>query len=97
MGLSREEVIHVAALCKIAVTDQEVELLQNQLSNTLEQFESLKELNTEHVQPTSSVVPLVSVMREDKARDPLPKEAILQNAPHKEGDFIRVHVVLEES
>ena len=97
MRLSREEVIHVASLVKIAVTEQEIEKLQTQLSDTLEQFESLKELNTEHVQPTSQVVPLTSVMREDTPRDPLPKEAVLQNAPRKEGDFIRVRVVLEES
>ncbi|MSP78095.1 MAG: Asp-tRNA(Asn)/Glu-tRNA(Gln) amidotransferase subunit GatC [Dehalococcoidia bacterium] len=97
MALSREDVKHVASLVRIAVTDAEVEVLQHQLSNTLEQFESLKELNTDAVQPTSHAVPLSSVMREDKSRDPMPKQDVLKNAPMIEGDFIRVRVVLEES
>ena len=97
MALSREEVKHVASLVRIAVTEEEVTKLQHDLSNILQQFESLKDLKTDQVQPTSHAVPLASVMREDTSRPSMPKDDVLKNAPQKEGEFIRVRVVLEES
>ncbi|MBI2935633.1 MAG: Asp-tRNA(Asn)/Glu-tRNA(Gln) amidotransferase subunit GatC [Chloroflexi bacterium] len=97
MALSREEVLHIAILCRIALSEEEIELLRDQLSNILEQFEALKELDTGDVPPTSHSVALASVMREDQAKDPFPKEETLANAPLREGDFFRVHLVLEES
>lgn len=96
MPLSREDVVHVATLCRIALTDQEVEVMRGQLSDILAQFESLKELDTTSVQPTSHAVPLSSVMRDDEPRPASPKEEVLRNAPTREGDFFRTRVVLEE-
>ncbi|MFN3974283.1 MAG: Asp-tRNA(Asn)/Glu-tRNA(Gln) amidotransferase subunit GatC [Dehalococcoidia bacterium] len=97
MPLSREEVLHVATLCRIGLTQEEVERLRAQLSNILEQFEVLKQIDTTEVPPTSHSVALASVMRPDKPRPPFPKEEILRNAPRREGDFFRVPLVLEES
>jgi len=96
MPLSREDVIHVATLCRIALTDQEVEVLRGQLSDILGQFESLAKLDTAGVLPTSHAVPLASVMREDESHPASPRDEVLRNAPAREGDFFRTRVVLEE-
>lgn len=97
MRLSREQVLHMAALCRIALTEEEVERFREQLSHILDQFEVLKELDTEGVPPTRHVVPLHNVMEEDEPRDPYPTEAVLANAPQREEDFFRVPAVLEEA
>ncbi|MBI4233892.1 MAG: Asp-tRNA(Asn)/Glu-tRNA(Gln) amidotransferase subunit GatC [Chloroflexi bacterium] len=97
MPLSREEVLHVATLCRLALTEEEVERMRLQLSNILEQFEVLKELDTANVPPTAHSVALSNVLREDEPRPSLPKEEILANAPRREGDDFRVPIVLEES
>ena len=97
MPLSREDVQHVALLCRIALSEEELQRLQDQLSNILEQFEVLKELDTEGVPPSGHSVALFTVMRQDAPRDSFPKEEVLANAPQREEDFFRVLPVLEES
>ncbi len=97
MALSRDEVLHVALLCRVALSDAEVEQLQGQLSDILGQFEVLAELDTTDVPPTGHSVPLTTVTRGDDARPATPKEDVLANAPHREGDYFRVLPVLEES
>ena len=97
MPLTREEVLHIAALCRIALTEEEVVRLQGQLSNILEQFDVLKELDTANVPPTGHSVALSNVLREDVPQDSFPQEQVLANAPRQEGDFFRVLRVLEES
>lgn len=97
MPLTREQVLHVATLCRIGLTEEEVERFQIQLSHILEQFEVLKQVDTTEVPPTSHSVALTSVMRPDEPRPSFPKEDILRNAPRREGDFFRVPLVLEES
>ena len=96
MPLSREEVTHIATLCRLGLSDEEVERLREQLSNILEQFEVLKEVDTEGVEPTGHSVALQSVMREDEPRPSYDKEDILANAPVREDDYFRVKAVLEE-
>ena len=96
MPLSREEVTQIATLCRLGLSDEEVERLREQLSNILEQFEVLKEVDTEGVEPTGHSVALQSVMREDEPRPSYDKEDILANAPVREDDYFRVKAVLEE-
>ena len=96
MPLSREEVLHIATLCRIALTDEEVEVFRRQLSHILEQFEVLKGVDTEGVPPTSHAVPLESVMRDDEPGPSFPREEVLRNAPRREEDFFKVNLVLEE-
>lgn len=96
MPLTREEVIHIATLCRLGLSEEEIALFQQQLSNILEQFEVLKEVDTENVEPTGHSVALHSVMREDEPRPCYDKEDILANAPLREGDFFRVKAVLED-
>ena len=96
MPLTREEVLHIATLCRIGLSEEEVEHFRRQLSHILEQFEVLKQVDTEGVEPTSHAVPLDSVMREDEPSPSFPREEVLANAPRREDDFFRVNLVLEE-
>lgn len=73
MRLTREQVLHVATLCRIGLTEEEMERFQAQLSHILEQFEVLKEIDTTEVPPTSHSVALHSVMRPDEPPPPLPQ------------------------
>jgi aspartyl-tRNA(Asn)/glutamyl-tRNA(Gln) amidotransferase subunit C len=95
MKLNREEVLHIARLARVALTDAEITRLSEQLSNLLEHFEVLQQVDTTDVPPTSQSVALQSVMREDVVAPSLPAEDVLANAPRREGDSFRVRAVLE--
>ena len=96
MPLSREEVEHIATLCRMGLSEEEVERFRQQLSNILEQFEVLQEVDTTDIEPTGHSVALESVMREDEARASCDKDETLANAPVREDDSFRVKAVLEE-
>jgi aspartyl-tRNA(Asn)/glutamyl-tRNA(Gln) amidotransferase subunit C len=95
MKISREEVLHIARLARIALTEEEITRMSEQLSNLLEHFEVLQKVDTEGVPPTAQSVTLQSVMREDEIKPSLPPEDVLANAPRREGDSFRVRAVLE--
>ena len=96
MPLERSQVKHIASLARIGLTEDEVQLFGEQLSQILEQFEVLNELDTTGVTPTGHAGGLQSVMREDLAQDSLDSEDVLKNAPRREGEFFRGNAVLEE-
>jgi aspartyl-tRNA(Asn)/glutamyl-tRNA(Gln) amidotransferase subunit C len=95
MKLSREEVLHIARLARVALTEAEITRLSEQLSSILANFEVLQQVDTTDVPPTAQSVALQSVMREDEVVPSLPQEDILANAPRREGDCFRVRAVLE--
>lgn len=95
MKLSREEVLHIARLARVDLTEEEITRFSEQLSNLLENFEVLQQVDTTDVPPTAQSVALQSVMREDRAVPSLPPDDILANAPRREGDCFRVRAVLE--
>jgi len=95
MKLSREEVIHIAALARMGISDAEIEKAREQLSNILENFEALKEIDTTGVPPTAQSIHLQNVLREDSPRPSLPMEDVLANAPDREGDLFKLRPVLE--
>jgi aspartyl-tRNA(Asn)/glutamyl-tRNA(Gln) amidotransferase subunit C len=90
MEISREEVLHVARLARLALTDEEVERFQGQLSAILEAVGKVSELDLSEVQPTSHPLELANVWAEDEPRPCLPVEDALANAPDREGAFFRV-------
>ena len=96
MPLDRSDVEHIAALARIGLTEEEIATFQEQLSNILDQFELLKQLDTSSVEPTGHAVEVSSVMREDIAEDSLTPEETLLNAPRRRDDFFQVKAVLEE-
>ena len=96
MGLTRDEVLHIAKLARLGLSDEDVPRFQEQLSEILDHFESLKALDTEGVPPTAHPLPLESVMRDDAIAPSLPVADVLANAPLTEGDAFRVRAVLDE-
>ncbi|MCH8948902.1 MAG: Asp-tRNA(Asn)/Glu-tRNA(Gln) amidotransferase subunit GatC [Chloroflexi bacterium] len=95
MSLTREEVLHIAQLAHLGLSEDDVPKFQEQLSEILDHFEALRALDTEGVPPTSHPLPLESVMREDEAAPSLPVEDVLANAPNAENGLFRVRAVLE--
>lgn len=95
MKLSREEVLHIARLARVALTEEEITRFSEQLSALLEHFEMLQQVDTEGVTPTSQAAELQDVMRDDEVMPSFSQEEILANAPRREADCFRVRAVLE--
>lgn len=95
MKLSREEVLHIARLARVGLTEEEIDRFSEQLSNILENFEILQQVDTEGVPPTAQAVELQNVMREDEVRPSCPPDDILANAPRREADYFKIRAVLE--
>ena len=73
--ISRDDVLHVAHLARLHLTDDEVDRMQAQLSNILDAIETLRDVDTSHVGPTASVLGLENVMRDDAPRPGLTRAA----------------------
>ena len=95
MKLSREEVLHIALLARLGLTEAEVNRLSEQLSNILENFEVLQQVNTSGIPPTAQSIALQNVTKSDEVVASLPQSQILANAPRKKENFFRVKAVLE--
>ena len=96
MPLDRSQVVHIAALARIGISDDEIDAYCGQLSDIIDQFEVLNELDTAGVEPTGHAGELRAVMRDDAPADSLSPDAALSNAPRREGEFFRVKAVLDE-
>lgn len=86
-SLSRNEVLKVADLARLALVDDEADRLTHHLNDLLAQFARLQELNTAGVPPTSHAVPVRARLRKDVARPSLPREAVLANGPQVDSDL----------
>jgi len=95
MRLSREEVLHIALLARLGLTETEMDRLREQLSNILENFEALQQVDTSDIPPTAQSIALQNVVSNDEVADSLPQSQVLANAPKKEENFFRVRAVLE--
>lgn len=95
MKIDREQVQHVAKLARLALTPEETERFAEQLSEILSYVEKLNEIDTSGVEPTSHVLSLSNVLREDRARPSLSTDQALANAPEREGAFFRVPKIIE--
>ncbi len=92
--LSAEDVRAIADLARLELSEADVVLYQQQLSDILDYFRKLQELDTSQVDPTSSVLPLTNVMRADEAGPALPLADVVANAPDSDGEQFRVRAVL---
>ncbi len=90
MAISREDVLQVARLARLALTEDEVERLGAQLGAILEAVGKVSELDLEGVEPTSHPLELVNVWGQDEPRASLEPEEALSNAPERSGNFFRV-------
>ena len=94
--LSRSDVEHVAHLARLGLTDAELARLEVQLNHILDQYAILAELPTDDIPPTAQTIELENILRDDVVRPSLPVEAVLANAPARDGDFIVVPAILDE-
>ena len=92
--LTRADVEHVAHLARLGLTVEELARLEGQLNHILDQYAKLAELDTDAIPPTAQVIELENILREDVARPSLPAEAVLANAPERDGDFFVVPAIL---
>ena len=93
--LSREEVIHIARLARVGITDEEIERFRDQLSHILENFELLKRVDTSNVPPTTQPNPLSTIVKEDAVKPSMDHEEVLANAPARHDEFFKIRPVLE--
>jgi len=95
MGLSREEVLNIARLARLGLTEGEVDKLREQLSDILDNFEALQQVGTGNVEPTAHSIAVQNVLKDDEVSPSLSPGQVLANAPRKEGGFFKVNAVLE--
>lgn len=95
LGVTLQDVEHIAKLARLELTDEEKETFTEQMNALLRYAEKLNELQTDDVEPTTHVLPVVNVMREDQIRPSWPLEEVLKNAPEQEEGQFLVPPVLE--
>jgi len=94
MAITLAEVQHIARLAKLSFTADELERMAKELDAIVGYIEQLNELNLDDVQPTSHVLDLNNVFREDQARPALPVEEVLRNAPSRQDGYFTVPKVI---
>lgn len=96
MAIDKEIVRHVAHLARIELQTKELEKLSHQLQNIIDFIDQLKSADIKDINPTSHILALSNVFRQDNPKDSLPSEKALMNAPAREGDFFVVPRVIED-
>lgn len=95
MPISREELEHLCRLAHIGLRDEEVDELTEQISRVVDHVAAVQAVPTEGVPPTAFAVPLDTVLRDDDVRPSYPADAVLANAPRREGDFFDVQALFD--
>ena len=90
MAITRDQVLHVAKLAHLDLTDEEVDRFREQLSAILDAVSKVSELDLADVPPTSHPLELVNVWRDDEPGSSLALDEVFENAPERDGDFFRV-------
>ena len=88
--IDREQVLHVARLARLKLSEEEVERMSGELSTILDHIEKIGELDLDDVEPTSHVVQVENVLRPDEPRPSWPRERMLGEAPDASDDGFRV-------
>jgi aspartyl-tRNA(Asn)/glutamyl-tRNA(Gln) amidotransferase subunit C len=79
--IDREQVLHVARLARLELSEEEVERMADELSTILDHIEKISELDLEGVPPTTHVVEVANALRADEPRPSLPRDVVLAAAP----------------
>lgn len=93
--ISKDQVRHVAHLARLAVSEEEVDMMTKQLGDIIHYAELLNELDTTGVEPTTHVLDLKNVMRKDEPRKWITREDALKNAPDQKDGQFKVPSILE--
>ena len=88
--IDRDQVLHVARLARLELSEEEIARMPPELSKILEHVETMNEIDLEGVEPTSHVVDLVNVLRDDVPRPSMPRERALEQAPDSADGGFRV-------
>ena len=96
LSLTPEQVRHIARLARLGIEDAQVERFAGQLSEILDYFERLRQVDTKDVPPTAHTLPMHNVFRGDEPVPSLEPDQTLANAPQRQGDLFRVRAVLDE-
>lgn len=94
--ISREEVLHIAKLARLELSEQELEKMQKDLSGILDYFDLLKKVDTSKIKLEKEILPIKKTVREDKV---IPQKSevndnLINSAPDKKDDYIKVKAVL---
>ncbi len=95
MRITSEDVKHIASLSRLSLSDKEIDIFSGQLNSIIEYVEQLNSLDTGNIEPTSHVIPLNNIMRDDIPAASLPVEDALKNAPDSTEKFYRVPKIIE--
>jgi aspartyl-tRNA(Asn)/glutamyl-tRNA(Gln) amidotransferase subunit C len=87
--ITKEEVLHVARLARLELSDAEVAKFQEQLSDILEAVSKVSELDLSEVPPTAHPLEIANAWAEDEPRPCLPLDDVFANAPDRDGDYFR--------
>ncbi|QOR66896.1 Asp-tRNA(Asn)/Glu-tRNA(Gln) amidotransferase subunit GatC [Cytobacillus suaedae] len=93
--ISIDQVKHVANLARLAITEEEANNFKTQLEAIITYAEQLNEVNTDNIEPTTHVLKMKNVLREDVPKKGLPLEEVLKNAPDLKDGHIRVPSIIE--
>jgi aspartyl-tRNA(Asn)/glutamyl-tRNA(Gln) amidotransferase subunit C len=88
--IERDQVLHVAKLARLGLSEQEVETMAGELSGILEHVDRIAELDLDDVEPTSHVVQLENVLRPDEPHESLDRDVALAQAPDPDRGAFRV-------
>ena len=92
--ISASDVRKVANLARLELPEDQIEIYTAQLEEILSYVDLLQEIDTQNIPPTTRAVEVVNAMREDLVKSDCSREDILNQAPHREGDFFRVPKIL---
>lgn len=95
MAISKETVEYTAHLARIELEHNELEKLCKQLQDIIGFIDKLIKLDVKNISPTSHILPINNVLRDDSPRESLPQEKVLKNAPAKDNNFFVVPKVIE--
>ena len=94
MSITKDNVLHVAGLARLELSEGEVEKYEAELNNVLKFMDKLNELDTQGIEPTAHVLEINNVFREDIVEESFGVEDILSNAPDREDDYFKVPSIL---
>lgn len=95
MAITKDTVKYVANLARIELDDKELGRFTEQLDHILDYVHKLKKLDVEKLEPTSHVLEMKNVYREDNRKDSLSVSEVIKNAPSKESNLFKVHKIIE--
>ena len=96
MGIDLQNTEHIAVLSRLDLSDNEIPIYADQLSKILNYVDQLNDLDTTDVEPTSHILNLTNVVRDDEIIHSLSSEQIFQNAPEQEEAFFKVPQIMGE-